>query len=256
MTTTTFDTSARIRAGRRILNIARLHTANTQTYLGIPWIITGVAFGFSAVIALIIHAVVPAGELEVALASMQYSWAMAAPLWYLVVVGVMAVATTFSFALGLSATRRDFFLGTAFTFLVVAVVNSIGYSVLYAIEQATNGFGIGMHHFTSMWLSGQQSVVEAFFTYFVAFFCVLALGAAFAAVWMRWKSAGVVTTFVGVAVLLLGIAAIIVLTRSTDAVLAWAGSLTLTQAFLIPLVVALIALALTWLVLRRAPARV
>ena len=96
MTTTTFDTSARIGAGRRILNIARLHTANTRTYLGIPWIITGVAFGFSAVIALIVRAVVPVGELEVALASLQYSWALMSPLWYLVIVGVMAVATTFS----------------------------------------------------------------------------------------------------------------------------------------------------------------
>lgn len=257
MTTAPLDAPPQVRPSRRILNVARLHTTNAQTYLGIPWIITVVAFGFSFAIALIIPAVAEPADVPEALSGMQYSWALVAPLWYLVIVGILAVSSTFSFALGLSATRREFFLGTALTFVVVSLINASGYAVLYAIEQATDGFGIGMHHFTSLWLSGDQSVAEAFFTFFVAFFSVVATGAAFATVWMRWKSVGVVTVFIILAMLVFFvIGAAVALTGATDALASWAMSLSLTEAFLVVLAVSAGALALSWPVLRRAPARI
>lgn len=49
---------------------------------------------------------------------MRYSWAVVSPQWYLVVAGVQAIAFTFSFALGFSSTRRDYWLGLSVTFVM------------------------------------------------------------------------------------------------------------------------------------------
>ena len=61
------------------------------------------------------------------------------------VVYVQAVTQLLPFAMGVSLSRRTFFLGTALVAVVQSLVYGIALAVLVAIENATGGWGSGLN---------------------------------------------------------------------------------------------------------------
>jgi hypothetical protein len=238
----------------RATKVLRLHLVNRLTYLGIPWIITGVALVVSIVVALLISAAVPEASRATALAGMTNSWAVLSPFWYLAVVGVQAVNAVFPFAMGFSITRREYALGTVLTYAAIAAFNATGWTILTEIERAVNAAGVTFHHFTALWLV-DAGVGAVWFSLFSLQLLIFAVTSAFAAVYARWRAMGMLVLWVLVAALLLGLIAFAVLTDSAPAMIDWLMGTTVTAVFAALLVPTVLAFGLGWACLRRAPLR-
>lgn len=219
MTTVDLERPAAPTALGRITRVVRLNLANPWNPLVLPWIVIASIFALSYGIWLIVYTSVDAADRVQAGEGMQYSGASSWIFFYMLVVAVQAINFTYPLALGFGSTRRDFYLGSALTFVLLSAMYSIALTILSAIETATNGWGIGGTMFTAIYFGGgdvpiwQRSVI--FFCVMLFFFFV---GASVATVFVRWRATGLVLFFLGIGVLLVGLIALITLTRSWDAV--------------------------------------
>ncbi|WP_051973170.1 hypothetical protein [Cryobacterium sp. MLB-32] len=204
----------------RIGNVLRLHLVDRRTYIGIPWLIVGVAFVITIFISRIIG--FTTGELGTAdaMAGQRYSWAVLSPQWYLVVVAVQTIAFGFPFALGFGVTRRDFYLGTWLLFVLLSAVNSLAFTALTQVEKVTNGWWIDNYMFNALWLGLDGWLVD-FFSFFVMQLLVLSVGASVATVYMRWRMPGMLVFWSSLALLIVGSVAVITFTSSWPTVSVW-----------------------------------
>lgn len=241
----------RVRPGE-IWRIVRLLAVNPTVFFGVPWMILGGAWVVTMLIALIAHAAgAPVDEMQ---EGMRYSWAVLSPQWYLVVVGVQAVAYTLSFALGFGSTRRDYWLGMSIMFLFVSTEMAVAIATLVQIEQATDGWWIGAGMFDALWY-GQSGWLFDFYTTFSLQLFVLFIGAAVTTVYMRWRMKGMMTLLFSVLVLVLAAVAAITLTGSGPAVASWFAAIGLGGLFGIVLVLAVVVGIAGYFVVRRATPR-
>src|SRR3954453_22123440 len=129
----------------RILAAARLNLVHPLITLGMPWLIVALSFAIN----LAIWALTPAG-----IDDGGFTGGVAALYVTAMIVFVQAVPQLLPFAMGISMSRRTFFLGTA----LLGLIQSLGYGVaiaaLTAIEGATDGWGVGM----SFWAPGPLDV--------------------------------------------------------------------------------------------------
>ncbi|HKH08197.1 MAG TPA: hypothetical protein VKA62_04545 [Agromyces sp.] len=244
-------TEARSRA-HEILRIVRLHCVNPSVFFGIPWIILGGAWAVMMIVGLIITAA--NGPTEEMAEGMRYSWAVLSPQWYLVVVGVQAIGLTFSFALGFGTTRRDFWLGTSIMFVIVSFLNGVAIATLVQIEKATDGWGIGIAMFDSLWY-GQHGWLTDFYSTLALQLLVLFIGASVTTVYLRWRMRGTMTVLFSAVALLLAFIAIATFSGSWSALFEWFGSIGVIGAFTIVLVFAAVCAVGGYLVIRRATPR-
>ena len=130
----------------RLLTAARMHLVNPLVMLGIPWLVVAISFAVN----LAIFGLTPAGEEDAG----GFTGGVASLYITVLIVFVQSVTQLLPFAMGLSLSRRTFYLGTA----LVAVVQSLGYglvlAVLVAVEGATGGWGVDL----SFWAPGGMDV--------------------------------------------------------------------------------------------------
>lgn len=233
----------------RIRRVVRLHLVAPSVFIGIPWLIVGIAFAVSVAVASLIR--LGTGGDTV---GMGYSWAVLSPQWYLVVVGVQAVGMTFPFALGFGVTRRDFWIGTSVLFTLLSLVNAAAFTVLVQLEKLTDHWWTGTYMFDALWY-GAGPWYEDFFSTFALQMFVFFIGAATTTLYMRWRVIGVLTAAVGLVALLLLAGLVIGLTNSWDEVWAAVGSFTVVGVFTGVLVAALLCAVVGYLVIRRATPR-
>jgi hypothetical protein len=238
----------------RIWNIVKLHMVNRQTYLGIPWIITGGAWVISMLIALIINFAAGPADAAKATEGMGYSWAVLSPIWYMCAVGVLAIAQSFPFALGFGVTRRDFYLGTSLMFLMTSIGNSLALATLVEIERATNGWGIGGVMFDALFFQGQPWVANVFL-FSVIQLGTFFIGACIATIYMRWRVMGMTIFWLALALVLVATVALITLTYSWPAVGAWFVAQGVVGGFAWGLIPVAVAAVTGFFILRRATPR-
>jgi hypothetical protein len=236
----------------RIWNVVRLHLVDRRTYIGIPWLIVAAAWVISVIISNIIGYATGEGLGGAeATESQRFSWAVLAPQWYLIVVAVQSIAFSFPFALGYSATRRDFYLGTSLLFVLISAFNAVAFTLLTQIEKATNGWGMGTYMFNALWFGR-----EAWYVDLLAFFSlqllVLFVGASVATIYMRWRMPGMLVFWISLALTLVGSVALITYTNSWPAVTSWLTAQGIAGIFLWLLVPTALAGLGGFLALRRA----
>ncbi|MCE3553279.1 hypothetical protein LWC33_17670 [Pseudonocardia sp. RS11V-5] len=137
---------------RRPLAVARMQLVNLPIQLGMPWLILAIAFAVN----LVIFALVPdppAGEPKV-------TGGLLSIYLFVVVAHLVTMTQVFPFALGLSVTRRDFFTGTALFIVAQSAVQGLLLTLLLALEQATGGWGMGLHFFGVPSLVQQNWVLQ------------------------------------------------------------------------------------------------
>lgn len=207
----------------RISNVVRLHFVNRLTFVTLPWIILGSAFLITIAIWMILRSVGVTDGVDGTANTPQVSGALLSILVYLLVAAVMAINLTFPFALGFSVTRREFYLGTALTFALVAAANSVVLTALAAIEQATNGWGLNGRLFTVPW-GGGGTPLEHWFGFFALQLLFTFAGAAIATIYMRWRINGMVVFWVVGGAALVGFFALVTYTNSWAAIGSWLAS--------------------------------
>jgi hypothetical protein len=172
----------------RVLGAARMHLAHPLVILGVPWLVVGISFAVNLAIWGLAGIDAMDGDATTGGLVSLYITVM--------VVFVQAVTQMFPFALGLSLSRRAFYLGTA----LVAGLQALGYGValtaLTAVENATGGWGVGL----DFWAPGAVDVGNPALQLVVFAVPMLAfsfLGIGVGVVYKRWGATGVWTLSVG-----------------------------------------------------------
>jgi hypothetical protein len=218
MTTTTLAPSAPS-PFTRITRVVRLHLANPRPTITTPALILGGIFALSFAIWMLVSANFDPSERADAADGTQFSGAASWIFFYMMVVAVQAMNLTFPLALGYGSTRRDFYLGSALTFVLLSAGWAIALTILSVIETATNGWGVGLRMFTAIYFGGGENDV---WQRLVIFFCVMLwfffVGAAFAAVYVRWRAFGLTLSFLVLAAFLVGVIALITWAQAWESV--------------------------------------
>jgi hypothetical protein len=252
--TTTTATNPVARRGR-ILAVTRLQFVDVRSVLVLPWIILGAILVLNIAIWWVVlsEAGTPAAEADVR-DGLQWSGASSFIFIYMLIVAMQAIAGTFPFALGFGVTRRNYYLGTSLAFVILSVVYAAGLTLLAAVEEATGGWGLGGRMFTAVYFGGNEWYSR--FLYYLALMLVfLFVGAMMATIYMRWKTTGIVVTFVVLAILVAGAAAIVTLTDSWQPIATFVTSLSDLGNIAALVITALLAACVGYLVLRRATPR-
>ncbi len=237
----------------RVFNVVKLQLGNPWTAIILPWMILGFIFLVNLVIWIIINAATSGNDAADARKGLTYSGSSFYIFIYMMVLAIQAFSITFRFALGLGATRRDYWLGSALTFVILAAMFAVGITILSVIEVATGGWGLGGSMFSAVYFGDVWWQRLLVFFFGLLFF--LFLGSLFAAVWVRWKATGMIVLFGVLGLLIVAGIAFETLSGSWTAfgeVLAGATPLSIASWLLVP---AAIAAGAGFLILRRATAR-
>lgn len=182
---------------KRILDVARLHTVAWPLLIAWPIAILAISFliGFT-----IFFLVGDTGH------DTNFTGSVFALYGFALGFYMQAMTQTFPFALGLSVTRRDYFVATSLVAAVQSVVFGIGLFVLGRIENATDGWGVQMRMFDipqyftdNLWLQ--------LLTIVASLLLLCAVGVLLGAIQQRWRVVGFFTAAV-ILLIALGIVAI------------------------------------------------
>ncbi|CAN5514496.1 hypothetical protein BH09ACT4_BH09ACT4_22000 [soil metagenome] len=215
MTTATLDQAHAATTFGRIARVVKLNLANPFTTIVLPWIVITLIFVTSWLIWLIVFSSVAKSDLDNVSEGMQFSGASSWIFVYMLVVAVQAMNLTFPLALGYGSTRRDFYLGSALTFVLMSAMWAVGLTILAVIETATHGWGVGGRMFTALYFgSGALTVWQQLIVFFCISLFFYFLGAAIASGYVRWKQLGLLLFF-GITGLV-GIGAVALLTYNDN----------------------------------------
>jgi hypothetical protein len=227
----------------RTLVAARLHAVHALIALGIPWVVVGSSFAIN----LVVWAALPADSRDEGGTGGIISLYVTVAIVFL-----QAVTQLFPMALGLSLSRRTFYLGT----LLAAAVQSLAYGVLLTVltlvENGTGGWGLGL----SFWAPGPVDVGNPALQVLVfaaPMFLAASSGVGLGVVLKRWGQIGMWT--LGIVLLLAGGAAVALIT--------WGGGWSAVGSFFVdtsivalllvgPALLALVVAGVSFLGLRRA----
>jgi hypothetical protein len=259
MSTTTATTVAHSPApaspASRVWRVVRLLTTNPWTTVGWPLIILGAIFAMTWTIWWLIFLNIDPQDTADAAEGIQYNGAMSYIFVYMLVVAVQAVNLTFPLALGYGSTRRAFTLGAGLAFVILSAAYAVVMTAGAWLERLTDGWGVHGSFFLTFFFATDAGWLAQWWIYFCWFVFFFFVGMAFAALYVRWKAAGLIVGFGVLALLVLGGVAALTLTDSWmsfwDTLGAW-GTLGVATSLLVPGVVTA---AIGHLVLRRATPR-
>lgn len=228
----------------RVAAATRLQLAHPLVVLGVPWLVVTTSFAINLAIWGLADVAEQSGNTS-------YTGGLASLYITVIVVSSQAMTQLFPFAMGLSLSRRTYHLGTAAAALVQSLSFGVALTVLDAVEDATNGWGVGLQFWAGGGLDvGNPLLQLAVFT--VPMVAACALGTGIGVVFKRWGAAGLYALGLGT-LLVGGLFAVLVSWRSAWGDLwSWltdrsVESLTIT----LPLVLVVVVAGLTHLALRR-----
>ncbi len=238
----------------RLLRIVRMHFVNPWTTIGIPLIALCVIFAANLAIWAIIAASASPADLSDAQDGLQYSGATGYLFFYMAVVAIQAITRTFPFATGFGATRRDFFLGTALSFVALSVGYGALLTALGYLESATGGWGLGGRMFTAVYF-GDGPWYQKLFVFVGGMLFFFFLGALGAILHLRWRATGLLAAGGVIVVATVGAIALLVATNGWNFLGDWIVTATPVDVVTWMLAATLLAAIIGFLVLRRATPR-
>lgn len=228
----------------RIMAVCRLHAVAWPVLLAAPAAILGLTF----VINLTIFALIDSGG------ETHGTGAVLSLYGFVIAFYAQAMTQSLPFALGLSVTRRQFFVSTT----VVAVAQSILFAavlqLLSVIEAATGGWGVRMRMFGVLRYATDSPVLQ-YVTLIASLLLTTSIAMLLGAVYQRWRTPGFLIAAIG-AILVLGVVAVIVTwVHGWPAVGAWFVDAPRMLVLVgVPMAAATAAFVATWAVVRRTTA--
>lgn len=170
---------------------------------------------------------------------------------YIFVAGILTVAQTFPFALGMSIRRNDFFIGTSLMGISASIVIGLLILIFSIIEKQSDGWGTGLHFFYFPYIN-DGNPLQQLTIYILLFACLFFFGFTIASFARRFGGKGMF--ILAITSLLLGSVAVLLCTYYqvwTD-IFQWITNHTAIQLalWLIPFV--LFYLVASFLLLRKA----
>ncbi|CAM3726879.1 hypothetical protein COLU111180_05380 [Cohnella lubricantis] len=155
----------------RVAGVIRMQLKD-WIWIALPWIVLLSAF----FVNLILFATIDTEEEN-------YTGALASIFIILFTNGIMTINQQFSFALGFSVRRKDYFWGTTAVVLILSALYAAALTVLTLVERASGGWGARLHFFRVHSLS-DGSAAEWGWIMFVAFLNMFFAGFVFSC-WKR-----------------------------------------------------------------------
>jgi hypothetical protein len=238
-------------AVRPVLRIVRLHLVDRMQMIWVPIIMLASVTALCVLIFVVLEALTPATTAQL---SEGFRYNQAA-LWtwpgFIVTIGVYAYARTMPFAIGMmGSTRRHYWSGTALWTVAQSTFLALLVGAFLLLEKATGHWFTGARMF-DVYAMGNGDLGATLLISFSIALASLSAGAAMAAVYLRWGQYGVMAGFATLLVIILG-ALTLVLATGVDLVTFFSTGIFAKISALL-LVIAAIANAVSWLVMRRVP---
>lgn len=203
-----------------VTSVWRLQLTRRRSTLLIPLWCTGLYIVITLLIALVFWRFGSEPGTSEWKTGMQYNPGIAYALsFYLVTMGVMAVATMLPFALMFGGTRRAFVGGTLLWQATVSVYLALVFVIMNALEAITHQWFVGLYIF-NVFLLGAGDPVRLFLIVFFSVFALLSCGGVFASSWIRSGARGPQLLAVG-AIIVLGLLVAILAPHATAIVSAF-----------------------------------
>jgi hypothetical protein len=161
-----------------VVKVARFHLVDRLSYTAFPWAI--LTFDFAVSLA----AAASRGG-----TSQTRSGAVAAIYIFFAVLGVISSFRSLPFAFALGVSRRSYYSGTALLAVSLAAVYGLALAVLQVIEQATNGWGVGLHFFRVPYILAGPWYLT-WLTSFVLLAVMFVYGMWYGLIYRRWNLTG------------------------------------------------------------------
>jgi hypothetical protein len=228
----------------RVLATARLHLIRPLLSLGVPWLVVGVAFAISL-------ALWATAGIDEASDGDAFTGGVSALYITMMVAFIQSVTQLLPYAMGISISRRTFYLATA----LVAVVQAFGYglvlALLTAVEEATAGWGAGLEFWAPGPLNADNFALQVLFSA-APMIALMAIGIGLGILYKRWGQPGVWGLIIGGLLLVGGTAVLVTALDAWGSVGRWLGDQsTATLVVGLPLLLAVATAGLSWLGLRR-----
>lgn len=204
----------------RIITAARVHTVAPALFLIMPWAIMASGFVINILIWGLADLSEQPGSGTGGLASLYIT---------LAIVYMQSVTYLLPFTVGLSLTRRTFYLGTALFAAAQSLVYGVVLYGLVLIERGTDGWGVGLSFFQGYWSVGNPVLQVLVFA--VPLFVLALLGMAVGVVYKRFGSAGLYALTIGVILLLGGLFALVTWQQAWSSVGGWFSDQSLVGLF-------------------------
>ncbi|PYI54529.1 hypothetical protein [Paenibacillus flagellatus] len=174
----------------RTASVFRMNARDKLSWFYIPWLILGISFAINLVIGYLLSE-----------ENGMYTGGIASIYVYMFVMGLIVLAQTFPFALGLGVRRTDYFWGTTATGGAVSALFAVILIALGAMERhLTGGWGVNLHFFHLPYLNDGPIVAQLWVS-FALLMHVFFSGFVIASLYRRFGKTGLYVLF---AVLLLG----------------------------------------------------
>jgi len=176
----------------RITAVARTHLTDKFNWLALPWIVMSISFFINLVLGLFF--------VEEAM----YTGGISSIHIYMLVIGIISVTQTFSFAIGFSVKRADYFLGTAATIGAISLANAILLWLMGLIERSTDGWGVDLHFFHLPYMSDGTAIQQIWFQFSIMLCCFF-IGFITPCIYRRFGRTGLFAFFIAlIAVITVG----------------------------------------------------
>jgi len=126
-----------------LVKVARLHLVDRFSYTWLVWGILALTLAINLAIYAVIPLTQPGGNFTGALISIYI---------FMVVIGLQAATRFLPFALTLGVSRRTYYLGTVLLVVSLSALYAAILTALWALEGATNGWGLQLHFFRVPWI--------------------------------------------------------------------------------------------------------
>jgi hypothetical protein len=182
------------------IKVARFHLVDRLSYTAMPWAIVAINFA----VALIVNAMVGPTYHP------QFGGIFAIDVFF-VVVGTLSIYRSLPFALALGVSRRSYYAGTALLAVALGAVYGLALTLLQVIEQASGGWGVGLHFFRVAYILPGPWYLT-WLTSFVLLSLMFVYGMWFGLVYRRWNLIGVYSF--GAAQVTIGVAGALAATQA------------------------------------------
>jgi len=169
----------------RIVSAARLHLVAPWLLL-LPWAIMGSSFFINVLVWRLADMAEGREPGTAGLASLYLT---------LCIVYVQSMSALLPFAMGLSLTRRSFYLGTALFAGLQSLVYGVLFHGLLLAERATDGWGVGLPFFGGFWVV--DNPILQVLVYVVPLLVLAFLGMAVGVMYKRFGSLGLYALIIG-----------------------------------------------------------
>jgi hypothetical protein len=228
----------------RVLAAARLPLVHPTVILGVSWMVGALSFAINWAVWRIVDIRSLEGEDG-------FTGGVLALYITVLVVFVQAVTQLMPFAMGISLSRRSYFLGTCLVGVGMALRFGVILALLGAVESATGGWGVGLHFWTPSPLD-----VDGFLPQVAVsgapMLALIAAGVGMGVVSKRWGPNGIWGLIIGSIVVVGGAAVLVTWMRAWLDLGHWVADQSLiTLAVGLPLALAFLLGALAFAGIRR-----